>query len=95
MNTLEVRSIKVTIPIQAEELPTDCIAPDGQKAEPIKMTFKSGDIALVATLNGKSYKKQMKKVEPGAFAVIQGKLGANNEMIECGITIQPPKQKAE
>ncbi len=91
MNQIEVKAIKVTIPVMAEELPTDCIPPEGQKVEPIKLTFRCDDIILNATLNGKSYKKAMKKSEPGSFAVIQGKLGPGNEIVECGITIQPPK----
>ena len=91
MHTIEVRSFKVTIALDAVMLPTDCIAPDGQPAPPIPMVFQCGDLALTATFPGKNYKKAMKGVVPGAFAVIQGKLGSDNTLSECGLTIQPPK----
>ncbi len=91
MHTIEVRAFKVTIALDAALLPTDCIAPDGQPTPPIPMIFQCGDIALTATFPGKNYKKAMKGVVPGAFAVIQGKLGSDNTLSECGLTIQPPK----
>ena len=95
MHTIEVRAFKVTIAMDAVMLPTDCIAPDGQPTPPIPMIFQCGDITLTATFPGKNYKKAMKGVVPGAFAVIQGKLGSDNTMSECGLTIQPPKAAAE
>ncbi len=95
MNPIEVRSIKITIPIQADSLPTDCIPPDGKPVVPVPISFKCGDIIMTATLNGKSYKKAMKGVVPGAMAVIQGKLGPGNEILECGMAIQPPKPPTE
>ena len=91
MPTIEVRAFKVTIAMDAALLPTDCIAPDGQPTPPIPMIFQCGDIALTATFPGKNYKKAMKGVVSGAFAVIQGKLGSDNTLSECGLTIQPPK----
>ena len=91
MPTIEVRAFKVTIAMDAALLPTDCIAPDGQPALPVTLAFQSGGMTLSTTFNGKSYKKAMKGVVPGAFAVIQGKLGSDNTLSECGLTIQPPK----
>jgi hypothetical protein len=91
MYSIEVKAIKVTVGIKAEELPTDCIAPDGQPAPPVDLTLTCGGVTLNASLNGKAYRKAMKTVVPGAFAAIQGKLGDGNKLIECGLTIQAPK----
>ncbi len=95
MTTINVKSVKITIPLKAEELPTDCLPPQGQKIVPIPLTFQCGDITLTATVNGKSYKKALSKVIPGAFAVIQGKLAPGNEILECGLVVQPPKPPKE
>ena len=94
MTIIDVKSIKVTIPIQATEIPMELVPPDGKPAGVVNITFQCGDIAMAASFNGKSFKKQMKKVEPGAFAVIQGKLGPGNQLLECGLVIQPPKPTA-
>jgi hypothetical protein len=94
MNAIEVKAMKITIPLPAEKLPTDCIPPEGQPVGPVNLTLACGDVVLTATLNGKSYKRAMKTVQPGAFAVIQGKLAAGNTIVECGLTIQSPKAAA-
>ena len=91
MNDIEVKAIKITIPILASELPTTCIPPEGQKVLPIKITLKCGDITMSATLNGKSYKKAVSNAQPGSMAIIQGRLGPGNEILDAGITIMPPK----
>ncbi len=90
--TVEVKSFKVAIALKAEDLPTDVVAPEGQPVKPVKLTLACDGLNLIADLNGKSYRKQLKKVEPGAFAVIQGRLVNGNKLMECGIAIQPPKQ---
>jgi len=94
MNKIEVKSIKVTIAIMADKLPTDCIPPDGQPIVPIPLAFQCGEITMTGTMNGKSYKKAMKGAVPGAMVVIQGKLGPGNEILECGMAIQPLKAPA-
>jgi len=92
---VDVKAIKVIIPVPVEDLPTDCLPPPGEKILPIELEFRHGDVTLKATISGRSYKKAMKKFVPGAFVMIQGKLGADNTLVQCGLTVQVPKKKAD
>jgi hypothetical protein len=102
--TVDVPSIKVTVPIEGSKLPREILPPEGTPGSAkalVSFRVKAGEIELSASLKAKSYRDVLNKVDAaphGAFAILQGKLGAGFVLQEAGFTVQaiiPKEVKAE
>ncbi len=100
MAAIEVNHIKVSVPIEGGKLPKDILPPEGSPGSAkamVSLQVSAGGIELTASIRAKSYREVLNKVEAsphGAFAVLQGKLGAGGVLEEAGFTVQPivPKE---
>ena len=68
---VNVKSIKVTVPLKVSELPVLPEPRPNQKQEPVTLQFQCGDVTLTCTLNPKSFRKAMKDAHPDSTAVIK------------------------
>ena len=66
--TIQVPSLKVTVPLAAAALPRDLVPMDGPAGEPVlDLVLEGGALTVRAKLNGKNYRKLLKQVaEHGA-----------------------------
>lgn len=100
---ITVQAIKLSVPIAGDALPRDVLpaegAPGSAKAT-VELRIKSEPFPgceggeLVAVLKAKSYRDTLRKVdaaEHGAWAVLQGKLGADGVVQQAGFLVQPKK----
>jgi hypothetical protein len=94
-NTLTAKSIKTTLVLAATEV-LSLSAPDGTPRCIVRVNV--GGRALTADLNAKSVRKAIATIrETGpenVACILQGKLAANDELLEAGLTVQL-KTKAE
>jgi hypothetical protein len=75
--TIRIPGLKVAIPLAADMLPRDLVPPDGPAGEPtLDLVLEGGSLTARARLNGKNYRKLLKRVaEEGAenvAIVLQG-----------------------
>ena len=100
MSVIEVQKIKVTVSIEAHKLPEDILpepgAPGSAKAQ-VTLTVRCGEHLLTANVKAKSYRDVLTKAKEsphGAWAVLQGNLGAGGVLEGAGFTVQPivPKE---
>jgi hypothetical protein len=65
---IRIRTLKVTIPLDAAALPGDLVPMEGPAGEPVlDLVLEGGALTVRARLNGKNYRKLMKQVaEHGA-----------------------------
>ena len=88
---VNVKSIKIAVPLKVSELPVLPEPKPNQKQEPVTLRFQCGDVMLSCTLNPKNYRKAIKDAHPDSTAVIQGKLGSGGQILEAGMAVTPPK----
>jgi sRNA-binding protein len=95
--TVRVKAAKVIVPVRIEQFPKIDV-PEGAKAPAgVDLVLKSGEVALHATINRKSFRKAMRTIEEspaGTFVVVQGALGLDGTILEAGMVVQPPKGEA-
>src|SRR3954462_1173380 len=61
--TIQVPSLKVTVPLAADALPGDLVPMDGPAGEPaLDLALEGGALTVRARLNGKNYRKLLKQV---------------------------------
>ena len=65
---IRIRTLKLTIPLDAAALPGDLVPREGPAGEPVlDLVLEGGALTVRAKLNGKNYRKLMKQVaEHGA-----------------------------
>lgn len=91
---LNVKSIKITIPVKVADLPVPPELKPGQKDMPITLVIASAGVTLVAELNPKTYRKLLKVGHPPeSTAIMQGKLGPDGKFTDVGISVMPSKAK--
>ena len=68
---IRIRTLKLTIPLDAAALPGDLVPMEGPAGEPVlDLVLEGGSLTLRARLNGKNYRKLLKQVaEYGADRV--------------------------
>ena len=86
MKTAAIRlaSLKVTVPLKAEQLPRDLVPPDGPPGEPLLDLVLEGGLTARARLNGRNYRRMLKQVDDN---------GAANVVIVLQGTLKPPAEK--
>ena len=83
---------KVSVPLKENEVDFSSVLVPEPKPQPdVTLRIDAGGVPLKVTFKGKNFRKSVKTVIPGCFVVIQGRLGQGGEILEPGITIQPPK----
>ena len=104
---IEVNAIKLSVPVAGEDLPRDVLPPEGAPGSAkatVELRFKSRSFPdceggeLVAVLKVRSYREVLRKVDAaphGAWAVLQGKLGAGGVVQQAGFIVQPIAPKSE
>lgn len=92
---IEVKYLKVSVPIEGSKLPRDILPPEGSPGSAkatVSLQFKAGDIEFTASLKVKGYRDALNKIDAapyGAFAVLQGKLGPTSGVLtEAGLIVQ-------
>src|SRR3954466_13875404 len=65
---IRIRTLKLTIPLDAAALPGDLVPPEGPAGDPVlDLVLEESTLTVRARLNGKNYRKLMKQVaEHGA-----------------------------
>jgi hypothetical protein len=65
---IRIRTLKLTIPLDAAALPRDLVPPEGPAGDPVlDLVLEGGSLTVRARLNGRNYRKLMKQVaEHGA-----------------------------
>jgi hypothetical protein len=68
---IRIRTLKLTIPLDAAALPGDLVPMEGPAGEPVlDLVLEGGSLTLRARLNGRNYRKLLKQVaEHGADRV--------------------------
>jgi hypothetical protein len=97
---IQVSKIKVTIAIPSTELPLDILPPEGAPGSAkavVTLQVQCNDIQMQASLKAKSYRDVITKAQAaphGAWAVLQGNLGPDGQILEAGLSVQPivPKE---
>ena len=80
--TIRVPGLKVAVPLAADALPRDLVPPDGPAGEPtLDLVLEGGALTARARLNGKNYRKLLKRV---------AEEGAENVAIVLQGTLRPP-----
>jgi hypothetical protein len=89
-NLLTARTLKVTLVLDPNEI-LALLVPDGQPRCLVRVTVAGR--TLTADLNAKSVRKAIATIRasgPDAVvAILQGKLDAQNQLIEAGLSAQP------
>ena len=87
---------KITIPLRADQVDFSAVlAPEPGPQPDVTLQIDASGVPLKVTFRGKNFRKSLKALVPGAFVVIQGKLGPNGEILEAGIALQMPKPASE
>src|SRR3954462_15403558 len=82
--TIQVPSLKVTVPLAAADLPGDLVPMDGPAGEPVlDLVLEGGSLTVRAKLNGKNYRKLLKQV---------AEHGAENLAVALQGVLRPPAQ---
>ena len=79
--TIQVPSLKVTVPLAADALPRDLVPMDGPTGEPTLDLVMEG-LTVRAKLNGKNYRKLLKQVDEH---------GAGNMAVALQGVLRPPE----
>jgi hypothetical protein len=80
--TIQVPSLKVTVPLAAAELPRDLVPMEGPAGEPIlDLVLEGGSLTVRAKLNGKNFRKLIKQVDEH---------GADNVAVALQGVLRPP-----
>jgi hypothetical protein len=79
MATIQVPSLKVTVPLTAATLPAGLVPMEGPVGEPVlDLVLEGGSLTVRAKINGKNYRKMLKQIDehgPDNMAVaLQGVL---------------------
>jgi len=66
--TIQVPTLKVTVPLADDALPRDLVPTDGPAGEPVlDLVLEGGSLTVRAKLNGKNYRKLLRQIaEHGA-----------------------------
>lgn len=87
---------KITIPLRADQVDfSTVLAPEPGLQPDVTLHIDASGVPLKVTFRGKNSHKSLQALVPGAFVVIQGKLGPGGEVLEVGITLQMPKLTSE
>jgi hypothetical protein len=83
---IRIRTLKVTIPLDAAALPGDLVPMEGPAGEPVlDLVLEGGALTVRARLNGKNYRKLLKQVaEHGADRVAVALQGVLRPPAEVG-----------
>ena len=85
--TIRVPGLKVAVPLAADALPRDLVPPDGPAGEPtLDLVLEGGALTARARLNGKNYRKLLKRV---------AEEGAENVVIVLQGVLKPPATEGE
>jgi hypothetical protein len=80
--TIQVPSLKVTVPLTAAALPRDLVPMEGPAGEPIlDLVLEGGSLIVRAKLNGKNFRKLIKQVDQH---------GADNVAVALQGVLRPP-----
>jgi hypothetical protein len=75
---IKISSLKVTLPLKPDQLPTDLVPPDGPPGEPILELHLDPGTIIVARVNGKNYRRMLKTVSEHSpdqvVIILQGNL---------------------
>lgn len=94
---VQVKSVKVTVPVEAAAFPLDRVPPPGTPgAKNMEFAYRVEHAggALSVTFKGAQLQKLAAAVAAapqGGFVVLQGKLGPDNTLVEAGAVFQPAK----
>jgi len=95
-NPLNAKSLKVTLVLSPAEM-LSLSAPDGKPRCIVRVNV-AGQRTLTVDLNAKSVRKAISAIKEhgveGCAVVLQGKLNADNTLLDAGLSVQP-KTKAE
>jgi hypothetical protein len=82
--TIQVPSLKVTVPLTAAALPRDLVPMEGPAGEPIlDLVLEGGSLTVRAKLNGKNFRKLIKQVDEH---------GPDNVAVALQGVLRPPAQ---
>ena len=100
-----VSSVKITVPLAPDQVPRDLLRPAPTPVTPVELlvmvkspTPDKPATPLLATLNGKSYRKAcvtMTELGQNCVVLLQGKLDGDGVLSEAGLTVQPKTPKPE
>ena len=80
--TIQVPSLKVTVPLTAAALPRDLVPMEGPAGEPIlDLVLEGGSLTVRAKLNGKNFRKLLKQI---------AEHGADNMAVALQGVLRPP-----
>ena len=95
MQILNARGLKCTVVLDPAEV-AQLVARDGQPR--VVIAIRLPDRRVSADLNAKSVRKALATISEhgpdGVSVVVQGKLGAGDELLEAGIMAQPTAPKS-
>jgi hypothetical protein len=102
---INVSSVKITLPLAPDQVPRDLLPPAPAPAGPVELlvmlkspTPDKPATPLLATLNGKSYRKAcatMTELGQNCVVLLQGKFNGDGVLLEAGLTVQPKTPKPE
>ena len=80
--TIQVPSLKVTVPLAAAALPRDLVPMEGPAGEPVlDLVLEGGSLTVRAKINGKNFRKLIKQVDEH---------GADNMAVALQGVLRPP-----
>src|SRR4051812_21114799 len=84
---IRIRTLKLTIPLDAAALPGDLVPMEGPAGEPVlDLVLEGGSLTVRARLNGKNYRKLMKQV---------AEHGADRMAVALQGVLRPPSSPGE